>query len=91
MGMVSWNGLAKLLSGRRRTITKLEAAIKQLVNKAASGELRAMQLLTALARSAEETTQAASPELSQEAMSAADKKIMEQIIRRFEDKLKGGN
>lgn len=31
--------------GRRRTITKLEAAATQLVNKAASGEARALTLL----------------------------------------------
>ena len=41
-------------NGRRKTITKLEAAIKQLTNKAASGELKALQLLAALVRSAEE-------------------------------------
>jgi hypothetical protein len=32
-------------NGRRRRITKLEAAIKQLVNRAASGEARATLLL----------------------------------------------
>ena len=32
-------------NGRRRRITKLEAAVKQLVNRAASGEARATQLL----------------------------------------------
>ena len=31
--------------GRRRTVTKLEAALKQLVNKAASGDLRALAQL----------------------------------------------
>ena len=32
-------------NGKRKTVSKLEAAIKQLANKAASGELRAVQLL----------------------------------------------
>src|SRR5713101_5484945 len=41
-------------NGRRRKITKLEAALKQLTNKAAAGDLKALQLLSALARSAEE-------------------------------------
>ena len=41
-------------NGKRRTVTKLEAAIKQLTNKAASGELKALQLLALLVRSAEE-------------------------------------
>src|SRR5215469_13927239 len=41
-------------NGRRKTITKLEAAIKQLTNQAASGELKALHLLATLVRSAEE-------------------------------------
>src|SRR5208283_358917 len=40
-------------NGRRRRITKLEAAIKQLVNRAASGEQRATQLLLVLAQANE--------------------------------------
>ena len=49
-------------NGKRKTITKLEAALKQLTNKAASGELKALQLLAALVRSAEERAlQAARP------------------------------
>ena len=34
--------------GKRRTITKLEAAFKQLVNKAAQGDARALQQLLSL-------------------------------------------
>jgi hypothetical protein len=37
-------------NGRRRRIPKLDAAIKQLVNRAASGEMRATQLILALAQ-----------------------------------------
>ncbi len=40
-------------NGRRRRITKLEAAVKQLVNRAASGEARATQLLVALVQANE--------------------------------------
>lgn len=40
-------------NGQRKTVTKLEAALKQLVNKAASGELRALRQLVELARDAE--------------------------------------
>jgi hypothetical protein len=39
--------------GHRKRITKLEAAVKQLVNRAASGEARAMQLLLALVQASE--------------------------------------
>ncbi len=41
-------------NGKRKTVTKLEAAIKQVVNQAASGKLKAVQLLTTLVRSAEQ-------------------------------------
>ena len=48
-------------NGVRRTITKLEAAVKQLVNQAASGDLSATRQLSALASSAEDE-QPARPE-----------------------------
>jgi hypothetical protein len=49
-------------NGRRRTVTKLEAALKQVVNQAASGKLKAVQLLATLVRSAAERgIQAAEP------------------------------
>ena len=41
-------------NGKRKTVTKLEAAIKQVVNQAASGKLKAVQLMATLVRSAEE-------------------------------------
>jgi Family of unknown function (DUF5681) len=40
-------------NGRRKRITKLEAAVKQLVNRAASGEARSMSLLLALIQASE--------------------------------------
>lgn len=40
-------------NGRRKTVTKLEAALKQLVNKAASGEISALKQLVELANDAE--------------------------------------
>jgi hypothetical protein len=52
-------------NGKRKTVTKIEAAIKELVNQAASGELKALQLLATLVRSAEEREiQAAAPNSS---------------------------
>jgi hypothetical protein len=41
-------------NGRRKVISKVQAAYTQLINKAASGDLKAVQLLTVLLRSAEE-------------------------------------
>jgi hypothetical protein len=40
-------------SGRRRRITKLEAAVEELANRAAKGEARATQLLLALVQTHE--------------------------------------
>jgi hypothetical protein len=67
-------------NGVRKTVTKLEAAVKQLVNQAASGDLVAMRQLSALASVAEEE-RVASPtrQLSEE-----DQKVMENVLKRFE-------
>jgi len=74
-------------NGRRKTITKLEAAIKQLTNKAASGELRAQQLLLALVRSAEERgTQSADSTVG---LDEADEKVFLGILKRLESTSKG--
>jgi hypothetical protein len=54
--------------GRNRTVTKLEAAVKQLMDKAVSGELKAIQLLIGLGRSAEERTPHVPDEVEMEAV-----------------------
>jgi Family of unknown function (DUF5681) len=68
-------------NGVRRTVTKLEAAYTQLVNKAASGDLTALKLLAALARSAEESAaqkvQPGSPS------NDADRKVLGNLLRRL--------
>lgn len=69
-------------NGKRRIVTKLEAAIKQLTNKAASGELKALQLLSALVRSAEERgIKEASPN---SALDEFDEKVFLGILNRLE-------
>ena len=69
-------------NGERRTITKLQAALKQLTNKAASGELKALQLLAALVRSAEERAlQVPAPSSSLEDV---DEKVVLGMLRRLE-------
>jgi Family of unknown function (DUF5681) len=74
-------------NGKRKTITKLEAAIKQLTNKAASGELKALQLLAALVRSAEERgIQTAVPN---SALDEVDEKVVLGILKRLEVTSKG--
>jgi uncharacterized protein DUF5681 len=74
-------------NGRRKTVTKLEAAIKQLTNKAASGELKALQLLAALVRSAEERgAKAAGPD---SALDEIDERVVLGILKRLEATSKG--
>ncbi|MGB2664254.1 MAG: DUF5681 domain-containing protein [Candidatus Acidiferrum sp.] len=76
-------------NGRRKTVTKLEAAIKQLTNKAASGELKALQLLAALVRSAEErANQTAAPNSD---LNEADEKVILGILKRLESGKTGGH
>src|SRR5580698_3407993 len=69
--------------GQRKTISKLEAAIKQFVNKAASGDLRALQMLVALAREAE--TREVSPSADHSPLGEFDQKVMQSIMSRFQN------
>ncbi len=69
-------------NGKRKTITKLEAAIKQLTNKAASGELKALQLLSALVRSAKDRPGQAP--ISKPALEEVDEKVFLGIVKRLE-------
>ena len=68
-------------NGQRKIITKLEAAVKQLVNKAASGDLRALRHLTDLASSAEE--RAAQAPVTNTTISEDDQKVVQRILERF--------
>ena len=68
--------------GQRKTVTKLEAALKQLVNKAASGDLRAFRQLVELALDAEakhNATSAQNPEFGE-----FDREVMDDILKRFQ-------
>jgi len=68
-------------NGQRKIISKLQAAVTQLVNKAASGDLRALQQLAALVRSGEERqVEATVPDI---AMSVIDHKVLEGVLRRY--------
>jgi Family of unknown function (DUF5681) len=69
-------------NGRRRTVTKLEAALKQLVDKAAAGDLRALRHLTALARDAE--AQQNVRDNRRQDLSEFDRGVMQGILRRFQ-------
>ena len=75
--------------GRRRTITKLEAAIKQVANKAASGDLKALQLLAALVRSAEERAIRMPAPVSD--LDETDEKVLAGILKRLDITSKGAH
>jgi hypothetical protein len=68
-------------NGQRRKVSKLEAAVKQLVNKAASGDQRSMRLLVDLARDAENKQNAGADQ--RQFISAADQEVIEDIVKRF--------
>jgi hypothetical protein len=68
-------------NGTRRKVSKGEAACKQLANKAASGDLAALKLLSLLARSVDELT---APDLQPSPQSTeADEKIIRTVLRRW--------
>jgi Family of unknown function (DUF5681) len=67
--------------GRRRRITKLEAALTQLANKGASGDLRAVQLLVTLSREAE-GREGFSTE--RQIVTDPDQRVIDGIVRRFQ-------
>jgi uncharacterized protein DUF5681 len=70
-------------NGRRKTVTKLEAALKQLVNKAATGDLRALRHLTELAQDAEKQQSLNTSNVKEE-LNELDREVMEGILRRFQ-------
>ena len=69
-------------NGRRKVISKLQAAVTQLTNKAASGDLKAFQLLTALVRSAEERVTAGA--LPNSVTDEVDERVVLGILKRIE-------
>jgi hypothetical protein len=68
--------------GQRKTVTKLEAALKQLVNKAASGDIRALRQLVELARDAEAKQQASPGQAP--VLSELDQEVLQGVLKRFE-------
>jgi hypothetical protein len=66
-------------NGRRRLITKLEAAVKQLVNRAAAGDTRVTQLLLALVQAHEGKPARTDLEFA----SAADAEVIAALLRRL--------
>ena len=68
--------------GRRKKITKREAAAKQLVNKAAGGDLKAIPVLLNEARLHETEAAAGLPSVT---MAQEDHLVMANIVRRIRE------
>jgi Family of unknown function (DUF5681) len=75
-------------NGHRKTITKLQAAITQLVNKAASGDGHAVRYLCQLVISAEERSVVSEPVTE---FSETDQKVMDNVLKRFQQTLTEGS
>jgi hypothetical protein len=72
-------------NGIRKTVTKLEAAIKQLANKAVSGDLNAMrQLLPVLS-----VLDDSSADLPPARLDNDDQKVMERVLARLAESFNG--
>ena len=69
-------------NGKRKKITKLEAYLKQLVNKAASGDLRAITHLSGMALTAADQS-AAVESLSAEPINERDQEVLTDILKRY--------
>lgn len=68
-------------NGRRKRITKLEAAVKQLVNRAAGGEARSIQMLIALLQASE----ARPPQIDPAQPTQADANVLRELQRRLKE------
>jgi Family of unknown function (DUF5681) len=69
-------------NGRRKTVTKLEAAITQLVNKAATGELRAIRQLVELVCEAEDQQNASRAQ--NPVIGELDQEVISGVLKRFQ-------
>jgi len=67
-------------NGRRRKVSKRQAVIKQLVNRSAQGDLKAMQMLLATMQEIEHRSEA---EPAEPTLAAADEKVVEQLRAQF--------
>ena len=75
-------------NGRRRKITKRQAIITQLVNRAAKGDWRGAKLILDIEQDIERRTDAAAPPAAD--FGEADKKVIKQLMTRL-NRNKGGS
>jgi hypothetical protein len=68
-------------NGGRRSVSKRQAIITQLVNRSATADFRALKLLFDIVRDIERQTEPASPETAE--FSEADEKVIEHLRSRL--------
>ncbi len=69
--------------GRRRTITKREAIVMQMVDKSASADLRATKMLIDMMKGAEHKAGVAAPPPEPRRMAEVDTEVVEQFVARL--------
>lgn len=74
------------IHGKRKAVTRLEAAIERLVSKAVGGNLTALHLLAGLMRYAEE--RAVKSHVPNSELSEPDQKTLLRILERFEQSVR---
>jgi hypothetical protein len=70
--------------GKRRRVTKRELVIKQLVNKSASADLRAIKQLTDIVERAERRAEDSPAAPPTQAFTAADEEVIAELRQRIE-------
>jgi len=70
--------------GRRRRVTKRELVVKQLVNKSAAADLRAIKQLTDIVERVERRSGTAPAPASPQAFTAADEEVIAELRKRIE-------
>lgn len=69
-------------NGQRKKVTKFEAALKQIANRAASGDLKASSLMLSITQPAEARVEGRQTDVP---ASESDKEILREFVMRFKD------
>ena len=67
------------VGGEKRTVSRMEAAVNRLVNKAAEGDINAFRLLSALEQSYQDPSE---PRTTAD-LAEADQKLLQRLMQRF--------
>lgn len=79
IGAVLAERIAVRENGRLRKVSKLEASLKQLANKAAGGDIRAILAVIALGQGLEARDGGAAPSV---ALDEADRRVLDSLVAR---------